>query len=70
MKLTPANPSFLDARNAIYRALDALAGVLTEDELTRCRAAARSAFAKFGMGVNASCPSAELLDIVEDFTAG
>lgn len=70
MKLTPANPSFLDARNAIYRALDAMAGVLTEDELTRCRAAARSAFAKFGMGVNASCPSAELLDIVEDFTAG
>jgi extracellular elastinolytic metalloproteinase len=68
MKLTPANPSFLDARNAIYRALDAMIDVLTDDELTRCRAAARRAFAKFGMGTNASCPSAELLDIVEDFT--
>jgi extracellular elastinolytic metalloproteinase len=68
MKLTPANPSFLDARNAIYRALDAMTGALTADELTRCRAAARRAFAKFGMGANASCPSAELLDIVEDFT--
>ena len=56
MKLTPANPSFLDARDAILRALEDLrgAGSLNEDEFFNLNRAAWHAFARFGMGPNAS----------------
>jgi extracellular elastinolytic metalloproteinase len=70
MKLTPAQPSFLDARNAILTALDALGNgrPLTERELALCTLAAWEAFARFGMGANASSPSAEMNGIREDRT--
>jgi extracellular elastinolytic metalloproteinase len=67
-KLTPAQPSFLDARNGILNALCGLGdgNPLTNAELGVCIAAFWRAFAKFGLGLNASCPSAEMIDIVED----
>jgi extracellular elastinolytic metalloproteinase len=69
MKLTPSQPSFLDGRNAILTALDALGGdPLTDAELAACRAATWKAFARFGMGAGAACPSAQLLDIVANYT--
>ncbi|MBY8845954.1 M36 family metallopeptidase [Streptomyces sp. SP2-10] len=59
MKLTPKNPSFLIARDAILRALKAMkGGRLTETEYKAVREAAWGAFAKFGMGVDAFCPNA------------
>jgi extracellular elastinolytic metalloproteinase len=60
LKLTPKNPSFLVARDAILRALRAMrdAGRLSAAEHTAAGRAAWQAFARFGMGVNASCPNA------------
>ncbi|HEY5857701.1 MAG TPA: M36 family metallopeptidase [Aldersonia sp.] len=57
MKLTPKNPSMLEARDAVLAALAALPG-LTEDERARVRTAAWRAFADFEMGADASCPNA------------
>ncbi len=70
MKLTPSQPSFLDARNGILKALDALGGgaPLSDTQLINCRRAVWEAFAKFGMGINASCPNGQILDIVADHT--
>jgi extracellular elastinolytic metalloproteinase len=67
-KLTPANPSFLDARDAILHALDAQqqAGAITAAEFTGLRKSAWTAFAKFGMGPKASCVGASLFGTVED----
>lgn len=69
LKLTPANPSFLDARDAILLALDDLkdANRLSEDEYKKARTGAWSAFSKFGMGPNASSFRASLQGIVADF---
>ncbi|MEV0375802.1 M36 family metallopeptidase [Streptomyces sp. NPDC050636] len=59
LKLTPKNPSFLVARDAILRALKAMkGGPLTDAEYTAARKAAWESFAKFGMGFDASCPNA------------
>lgn len=68
MKLTPANPSFLDARDAILRALEDLqtVGRLTEVEFASLNRAAWRAFAHFGMGPNASSVGASLDGISED----
>lgn len=67
-KLTPANPSFLDARDAILRALEAQrsAGRLSEADFRKTIRAAWFAFAHFGMGPNASSVGASLNNIVED----
>jgi extracellular elastinolytic metalloproteinase len=68
-KLTAANPSFLDARDAILRALDGkrAAGQLTQAEFDTAQAGAWKAFAKFGMGPNAHSNGATLSGIVADF---
>ncbi|MFF4695263.1 M36 family metallopeptidase [Streptomyces chattanoogensis] len=60
MKLTPKNPSFLVARDAILRALKAMKGgpLLTKTQYTTARTASWEAFAKFGMGFDAFCPNA------------
>jgi extracellular elastinolytic metalloproteinase len=59
LKLTPKNPSFLTARDAVLRALRDLRGSrLTEAEYPAVRQAAWESFAKFGMGFDAFCPTA------------
>ncbi|HEY0319570.1 MAG TPA: M36 family metallopeptidase [Pyrinomonadaceae bacterium] len=67
-KLTPANPSFLDARDAILRALEGQrsAGKLAEADFRKTIKAAWLAFAHFGMGPNARSVGASLEGIVED----
>jgi subtilisin-like proprotein convertase family protein len=69
LKLTPANPSFLDARDAILAALDAMrsAGKLTAGEHDLARRGIWKAFAKFGMGPGAQSNGASLSGIVADF---
>jgi len=64
LKLTPGNPSFLAARDAILQALDDLS--LNEAEHSALHRAAWRAFAHFGMGPNASSIGASLEGIVED----
>jgi extracellular elastinolytic metalloproteinase len=68
LKLTPANPSFLDARDAILKALDDLltAGKLSQPEHAMVRKAAWQAFSQFEMGPNADCFGASLQGIVPD----
>ena len=71
LKLTPANPAFLDARDAILRALDDLraANHIQPAVHNLARKAAWQAFAHFGMGVNATSEDADDVDnIVADFT--
>lgn len=59
MKLTPKNPSFLTARDAVLRAFKAMqGGLLTTTEYTAVRKAAWEAFARFEMGFDAFCPNA------------
>lgn len=55
LKLTPVTPSFLDARDAILRALDDIhtSGALSDVHHKQVRRAAWEAFAKFGMGPSA-----------------
>lgn len=59
LKLTPKNPSFLVARDAILRALKSMRGAkVQEGEYAKVRQAAWEAFAQFGMGFDAFCPNA------------
>jgi extracellular elastinolytic metalloproteinase len=59
LKLTPKNPSFLVARDAVLRAFKSMRGTqLQEAEYVKVRQAAWEAFAKFGMGFDAFCPNA------------
>ncbi|NJP11985.1 MAG: hypothetical protein HC866_23020 [Leptolyngbyaceae cyanobacterium RU_5_1] len=69
MKLSPANPSFLDARDAILKALDDLhtAGRVNDTDYTNVKKAVWTAFAKFGMGSAADCIGASVSGIVADF---
>jgi extracellular elastinolytic metalloproteinase len=69
LKLTPANPGFLDARDAILRALDdkRAAGQLTQAAFDTAHTGAWAAFAKFGMGTDARSNGATLSGIVADF---
>jgi extracellular elastinolytic metalloproteinase len=69
LKLTPANPSFLDARDAILAALDGMlgAGKLTANEHDIARRGIWKAFAKFGMGPAAQSNGGSLSGIVADF---
>jgi hypothetical protein len=70
LKLTPANPSFLDARDAILLALDQLKNVrkISAEVHSKVRRAAWEAFAHFGMGVNASSNGPSLNGVVGDAT--
>lgn len=68
MKLTPANPSFLDARDGILRALEGMrkAGQLAPDDHRKSLRVLWLAFARFGMGPKATSIGASLSGIVED----
>jgi extracellular elastinolytic metalloproteinase len=66
LKLCPANPSFLDARDAILRALDDLEKAGRLVDAAGSRRAVWSAFARFEMGPQAACNGASLNGIVGD----
>lgn len=71
LRLTPANPSLLQARDAILRALDHkhAAGQLSDAQYAAATGGVWRAFAKFGMGVGARCDDARTLTgIVADFS--
>jgi extracellular elastinolytic metalloproteinase len=70
LPLTPGNPSFLDGRDAIVRALDHkhAAGQLNLQEYATAWRGVWEAFAKFGMGPAARSNGPELSGIVADFT--
>ena len=70
LKLTPANPSFLEARDAILLALDQLktAGKISAETHQAVRRACWEAFAHFEMGVNASSNGPALEGVVADTT--
>ena len=67
LKLTPANPTFLDARDAILQALDDLATATRISASTHAtaRRAAWEAFAHFGMGVHATSPDSNSVQGIE-----
>lgn len=69
LKLAPANPSFLDMRDAIFAALDnkLAAGQLRANEHSAARRDIWAVFAKFGMGPNARSNGASLSGIVPHF---
>lgn len=69
LKVSPANPSFLDMRDAILKTLDnkLAAGQLTAGEHGNARNGIWTAFAKFGMGPAARSNGASLTGIVPDF---
>ncbi|MFE3865131.1 M36 family metallopeptidase [Streptomyces goshikiensis] len=59
LKLTPRNPSFLTARDAVLAAFKAMKGrALTDEEYKVVRTGAWAAFARFGMGFDAFSPNA------------
>ena len=70
MKLTAANPNFLDARDGILKALDGLnqSGKLAAGDFTKARKAAWEAFAQFGMGAKAKSNGASLSGVIGDST--
>ncbi len=70
LKLSPANPSFLDMRDAILRALDdrRAAGLSSAEQYDAARWGIWQAFAKFGMGPAARSNGATLSGIVADTT--
>jgi len=69
LKLSPANPSFLNMRDAILKALDnkLAAGQLSANQHADARREMLKVFAKFGMGSNAQSNGASLSGIVPDF---
>jgi extracellular elastinolytic metalloproteinase len=69
LKLAPANPSFLDMRDAILAALAAKqdAGQLGSTPPEPVRGAVLAAFEKYGMGLQARSNGAQLTGIVSDF---
>jgi extracellular elastinolytic metalloproteinase len=69
LKLSPANPSFLDMRDAILVALDnkLAAGQLSSGAHATARGDIRGVFARFGMGPGARSNGANLSGIVADF---
>ncbi|MDQ1740397.1 MAG: extracellular elastinolytic metalloproteinase [Pseudonocardiales bacterium] len=69
MKLGPANPSFLDERDAILTALGNMlqAGALSPREHDAALTGIWQAFARFGMGPGARSDGAQLSGIVADF---
>ena len=69
LKLSPTNPSFLEMRDSILAALDAMltAEKLDSGEHVGARGGIWTAFAKFGMGPGARSNGASLSGIVADF---
>ncbi len=69
LKLSPANPSFLDMRDAILTALDDKLNdsQLSSSDYSTARKGIWTVFAKFGMGPNARSNGASLSGIVADF---
>jgi extracellular elastinolytic metalloproteinase len=70
LKLSPANPSFLQMRDAILAALNAKgqSGQLTASQVRSHTAAAWEVFARYGMGTGARSTGASLTGIVGDDT--
>lgn len=70
LRLSPANPSFLDARDAILAAIGNLSrgGAITPSEEFAALRSFWGAFAHFGIGANAVSPSSGLAGIREDRT--
>jgi extracellular elastinolytic metalloproteinase len=70
LKLSPANPSFLDMRDSILTALEnkRLAGQINPADFENAQIGIWEVFAKFGMGVNAQSNGATLSGIVPDYT--
>ena len=68
LKLSPANPSFLNMRDAILGALDHMraAGQLGDDQHASTLEGIWAAFAQFGMGPGAGSNGAQLTGIVAD----
>ena len=68
LRLSPANPSVLDARDAILAAIGNLSrsGAITAGEERSALRSFWGAFAHFGMGANAASPSSGLAGIRED----
>jgi subtilisin-like proprotein convertase family protein len=71
LKLSPANPSLLDMRDAILLALDhkLAADQLTTPEHTSVRRKIWTVFARFGMGINAQSNGPFLSGIIASTTA-
>ena len=69
LKLSPANPSFLNMRDAILTALDNMlaGGMLDAAQHETARADLWASFAKFGMGPAARSNGAQLTGIAADF---
>ena len=69
LKLSPANPSFLDMRDAILAAVDDKLsdGQLSSGEHSDARRGIWQTFAKFGMGPDARSNGASLSGIIADF---
>jgi extracellular elastinolytic metalloproteinase len=73
LKLSPANPSMLDMRDAILKALEQkrqASPPLPTADADAALAGIWAAFAKFGMGVGARSADASFNNLVEDFTPG
>jgi histidinol phosphatase-like enzyme len=68
-KLCPINPSFLDARDAMFAALDARqsSGALSTDDHAACWEAMWQTFAGFGMGAQAPRRGSRFADAQSDF---
>ena len=69
LKLSPTNPSFLELRDSILAALDAMlaSDKLDSAEHSTSRSGIWEAFAKFGMGPGAKSNGSSLQGIVADF---
>lgn len=70
LKLMPANPSMLDARDAIFTAFEDLVETGEVADPATARHGIRRAFAKFGMGPKARTNGPSLTGIVADYTLG
>jgi len=68
LKLSPGNPTFLDARDGILLALDHLRDQhrISPDVWKAVRKAAWEGFAHFGMGSHASSADADLSSAIAD----
>jgi len=69
LKLSPANPSFLDMRDAIFSALSnrLSANQITSNDYSSLNQKIWEAFSQFGMGPKAQCVGATLQGISADF---
>jgi extracellular elastinolytic metalloproteinase len=69
MKLGPANPGFVQERDALFTALDnqLQAGTLSQQDHDQAKRGMWRAFARYGMGPAAQSNGAQLTGIVADF---